>query len=117
MRNCVENRGIVVPSYANLRLYGCGYELSVTLHITSAMLPYLRDIMKIEDRGYRLEGFGHNGKFYATVVKFSNYNDFDQQLIFTRCRMMLKALKISLRDAKIRQLQMEMEEIKNDVIQ
>lgn len=116
MRNCVENRGIVVPSYANLRLYGCGYELSVTLRMTSAMLPYLRDITGIKDRGYRLEGFGNNGKFYATVVKFFNYNDFDQQVLFARCRMMLKSLKLSLRDAKIRQLRMEMEEIKNDII-
>lgn len=116
MRNCVENRGIVVPSYANLRLYGCGFELSVTLHITSAMLPYLRDVMGIESNGYKLEGFGHNGKYYATVVKFSDWKDFDQQRIFARCRLMLKALKVSLRDAKIRQLSMEMEEIKNEII-
>ena len=116
MRNCVENRGITVPSYANLHLYGCGFELTVTLHITSGMLPYLQDVMNVEKNGYKLEGFCRNGKYYATVVKFSKWNEFDQMAVFNHCRLMLKALKVSLRDAKIRQLRMEMEEIKNDII-
>ena len=116
MRNCVENRGIVVPSYANLHLYGCGFELTITLHITSKILPYLRDVMEVEKAGYKLEGFCHNGKYYATIVKFFKYEEFDQMRIFNKSRLMLKALKVSIRDAKIRQLQMEMEEIKHDII-
>ena len=67
MRNCVENRGIVVPSYANLRLYGCGFELSVTLHITSAMLPYLRDVMGIEANGKLFFVIRKRLEVYATT--------------------------------------------------
>lgn len=116
MRNYVANKGIVVPSYANLRLYGCGYELSVTLRITSKAFPFLRDILNVKEQGYRFEGFCWNGRFYGSIIKFSEYRNFDQQRLISEAKSMLKALKLSLRDAKIRQLRMELEEIKNDII-
>ena len=42
MRNNVQNRGIIIPQFANLNLYESGYTMSITLPIKSSLIEYIK---------------------------------------------------------------------------
>ena len=112
MRNAVQNRGIVIPQYANMKMYSNEYQLSVTLHIKGDLLPYLQDTIGVKAKGFSFEGFYYKGKYYATIKRYFSYLYLDNSC--TYAAIMLKWLKILIRDAKINQLRVERLKIFNE---
>ena len=113
MRNSVENRGITIPQFANLKLYANGFILSVTLHINGELLPYLKDSVNCQKDGFNLEAFYYKGKYYASIRKSYRYDSLSEARLCGISRKMLEWLQICIRCAKIEQLKFEVERLKN----
>lgn len=111
-RNAVENRGIVIPQFANMHLYSDGYELSVTLNCKFSTLEYVKDTLNVKSAGFNLKGFYWKNRCYVKICKFYSYMDYTSTRVWEKSCKMNKWLKIILRDAKIAELKAEIETLK-----
>ena len=96
MRNNTNTR-IVIPQYANLRMYIYGYEFSVTFNIKENLVNYLN---KCKDT--RIFTFKKGNKYYASIKQNFSYSGYNMEaVIWYRLPRMKQLLLIAIREAKI----------------
>lgn len=96
MRNNAEAR-IVIPQYANLRMYVCAYEFSITFNIKENLVKYLDKC-----KNTRIFTFKKGNKYYASIKQTFSYSDHDMEaVIWHRLPRMKQLLLIAIREAKI----------------
>ena len=107
MRNAVNAR-IVIPQYASLRLYTCGFDFSVTFNVAENLMQYLD---KCEDT--RIFTFRKGNRYYASIRQTFSYAEHNmEQVIWHRLPRMKQILLVAIKEAKIAQLKDEVFRLK-----
>lgn len=96
MRNSAEAR-IVIPQYANLRMYVCGYEFSITFNVKENLVKYLENC-----KNSRIFTFKKGNRYYASIKQNFSYSGYNMEaVIWYRLPRMKQLLLIAIREAKI----------------
>ncbi len=96
---------ISAPSFVNLKLYDCGYKVTVSLHISGGIADLLSDT--ISD----FKVIKWRGKFYLHYEADYDYSTaFD--CTYCEASVALRKMKIAIRQAKMQSLQNEIELLK-----